>query len=384
MRTTTSNALFAALAALSACGAPPPGAPRSNESCGSCHAAHGAPFATSAHARASESDLFRAMTARIDPATRSFCDRCHAPHEALGERGVGCVTCHTAIATRGVSNGRLVTGDAEEMLGGFDARATTAHTSRRSAFTRSAELCGTCHEVAGPGALVETPYTEWLASPARAVGVTCADCHMSVTPGTSGTRATGPAASGGPERPLSDHAFVGPEHPRAGELLRRAASMELGVRGREGPWLHVEVTVVNRNAGHALPSGARFAREVWVELVAVDDGGVRHVLSGGLDAAGAIAAGLVPSMDLGDHANPRGAGVPVLDAEPPDVRAVPAGGRRAWMVRVPTTWGGAATVSIAARLRYRRNAWALRAALGLAPDLAAPTDLASAGVEVAR
>jgi hypothetical protein len=372
------------MATLAACGAPPPDVPRTNRSCASCHVAHGASFATSAHARASESELFRAMTARVDPGTRSFCDRCHAPHEAPEERGVGCVTCHTAIATRGVSNGRLVMGDGDEVLGGFDARATTAHTSQRSAFTRSAELCGTCHEVAGPGALVETPYTEWLASPARAVGVTCADCHMSVTPGTSGARATGPAASGGPERPLSDHAFVGPEHPRAGELLRRAASMELALRGREGSWLHVEVTVLNRNAGHALPSGARFAREVWVELAAVDDGGVRHVLSGGLDAAGAVTAGVVPPMDLGDRVVPRSAGVPVLDAEPPEVRAVPAGGRRAWMVRVPTTWDGAATVSIAARLRYRRNAWALRAALGLAPDRAAPTDLADAAVDVPR
>jgi len=324
------------------------------------------------------------MTARVDASARSFCDRCHAPHAAPGERGVGCVTCHAAIATRGVSNGRLIQGDPDEMLGGFEARATAAHTSRRSAFTRSAELCGACHEVAGPGALVETPYAEWLASPARAVGVTCADCHMSVTPGTSGARVMGPAADGGPERALSDHAFVGPEHPRAGELLRRAASIELAVRGRSGAWLDVEVTVLNRNTGHALPSGARFAREVWVELAAVDVDGARHVVSGGLDAAGAITAGLAPTMELGDRASPRGAGVPVLDAAPPEVRAVPAGGRRAWAVRVPSTWGGAATATIAARLRYRRNAWALRAALGLAPDVAAPTDLASAAAEVPR
>jgi len=380
MRATTSELLLAL--ALAGCGAPPSGEPRPNAGCAACHADHAAAFATSAHARAAESELFRALTARVDAPTRAFCDRCHAPHEAPGERGVGCVTCHAAVGTRGVSNGRLVAGDPDVMLGGFDAVPTAAHESRRAAFTRSAELCGACHEVAGPGALVETPYSEWSRSPAAAVGVTCADCHMATTPGTVAARPEGPAATGGPARPRSDHAFVGPEHPRAGELLGRAAAIELAAHGRDAAAIDLAVTVVNRNAAHALPSGARFAREVWVEVAAVDARGATHVVTGGLDADGAPARGDA-RIELGDAAVARGGGVPVLDADGPTDRSVPAAGRRRWTVRVPTAWDGAATTSVTARLRYRRNAWALRAALGLAPDRAPPVDLARAELPVA-
>ncbi len=46
------------------------------------------------------------------------------------------------------------------------------------------------------------------------------------------------------------------------------------------------------------------------------------------------------------------------------------------------SWSGAATVGVTARLRYRRNAWALRESLGLAPDAVAPFDLASAELDI--
>lgn len=383
MRTITSSRLLGPCLAALGCGAAPD-APRANAECAACHPAQAGAFAGAAHARASETDLFRALRATGDADTRSFCDRCHAPHEAPGERGVGCVTCHTAAATRGVSNGRLVAGDPEVMMGPFgDARPTVAHASRASAFVRSADLCGTCHEVAGPGALVESPYAEWLGSPARAAGVTCVDCHMSATPGESGApRERGPAAAGGPERGLSDHAFVGPEHPRAGELLRRAAAIALRVEARDGGSIVLEVTVMNRNTGHALPSGARFAREVWVEVTAVDATGAQHVVTGGLDPRGAPLPGDASRIDLGDRVTRAGRPALPLDADPPEVRAVPAGARRAWQVLVPAAWDRAPTASIAARLRYRRNAWALREALGLPPDVVEPVDLAEASIPI--
>jgi hypothetical protein len=143
------------------------------------------------------------------------------------------------------------------------------------------------------------------------------------------------------------------------------------------------VTVINRNAGHALPSGARFAREVWVEVAATDVTGARHVLSGGLDARGAP-LDAATRIELGDRPEAPAGGVPVLDAEAPASRSIPAAGARAWAVRVPAAWGEAATTSVTARLRYRRNAWALRAALGLAPDEAPPVDLARAELAAPR
>ncbi len=375
MRTITSS--LAPIALFAGCvGSSEP--QRSNAECARCHSDHAAAFATSSHARATERELFRALRDRADANTRAFCDRCHAPHVTADERGIGCVTCHTAIATRGVSNGRLVMGDGDEMLGGFDAVSTPAHRSVRSEFTRSSDLCGTCHEVAGPGAFTETPYTEWQRSPARAADVTCADCHMSTSPGTTDTaRVMAPAASDGPMRPRSDHAFVGPEHPRASELMRHSAAIEVAVRSRTTASLDVDVTVINRNPGHSLPSGARFAREVWVEVTAIDARGARHVVTGGLDDRGAPLAE-ERRIELGDGVTHMGVAALPLAADHVEVRAIAAGERRAWTVPVAASWESSPTVSISARLRYRRNAFALREALGLAPDTVAPIDLAAA------
>jgi hypothetical protein len=341
-----------------------------------CHRAQAEAFASSRHARATTSELFQALRARSG-AQQGFCDSCHAPHTADGESGVGCVTCHTAIGNRGTSNARLIHDESGPQRGPFaDAVTTRAHGSARSDVVLGATLCGTCHEVEGPGAFTETPHTEWSRSPAAQQGITCADCHMSPRPGVpNAARARGAAALAGPQRPLADHSFVGVDHARATELLADTAAVEVRIGARSGQTLEVEVTVQNRNLGHALPSGARFAREAWIEIVARDALGREHTVSGALDARGAPVTETPARVDLGEVVtDPRA----LFEGPALPHHAIPAGGEASFAYAVPVEWEGSATVTVRARLRFRRNAWALRAALGLAPDTTAPFDLATA------
>jgi hypothetical protein len=237
--------------------------------CTGCHAEHVADFATARHQRADDSDLFVALRARETPLRQQFCDTCHRPGPALGgtAHGLGCDTCHRATGNRETANARLVV-DRDGPLRAARPSGRAPHPSRAHAFVASAELCGTCHEVRGGGAFDEPVFTEWSASPAGRAGVSCADCHM-------------PARSDGVAR--HDHAFVGPDHPRAGELLGH--STRVVIAAREGET--VTVVVHNDNPAHSLPSGARFAREVWVTVEA-------------LDARGAVlpASGEAPRVDL--------------------------------------------------------------------------------------
>lgn len=366
MRTCISDLARAALAALLAACAPAPDAARTNADCAACHADHAARFATSSHARATESALFTALRARADGPTAAFCDRCHAPHEAPGERGVGCVTCHQAAGARGLSNGQIVRGDSAVVYGrGASTVRTIAHDSRASGYVTGGELCGTCHEVDGPGALVETPFTEWSQGPARALAVTCIDCHMGRTPGRADGFDTAPATATSPARRRSDHGFVGPDHADAPALLGQSAAMTLDapVISAEGA-LVFALTIANRNPGHALPSGARFAREVWVEVTARDATGAVHTVSGGTDAQGAP-LDAETRIELGDRiAYHDGVRVP-WRASLLAVRALAPGSARTWPVTVPARWNGAPTVSATARLLYRRNDARLRASLGI-------------------
>jgi hypothetical protein len=317
--------------------------------CTGCHAEHVADFATARHQRADDSDLFVALRARETPLRQRFCDTCHRPGPDLGctAHGLGCDTCHRATGNRETANARLVV-DRDGPLRAARPSGRAPHPSRAHAFVASAELCGTCHEVRGGGAFDEPVFTEWSASPAGRAGVSCADCHM-------------PARSDGVAR--HDHAFVGPDHPRAGELLGH--STRVVIAAREGET--VTVVVHNDNPAHSLPSGARFAREVWVTVEA-------------LDARGAVlpASGEAPRVDLGD-VPVEASGLRVLPhaAVRSEHRAIGPASSARFTLR--GLWPAGA-VGLRARVYYRRNAAWLREALGLRPLDEAPHVLAEAVV----
>ena len=312
--------------------------------CASCHGTIAARHAQSRHATATTSPVFQALLARTSASTRAFCNRCHAPS---GGMGIGCLTCHRAVGNQGTANARFIEGDPDEMLGPYDTT-SSAHGTRKHGFVTSAELCGTCHQVDGGGAFHETPYDEWMSSPAHAQGTTCAQCHMAKKPGDAASGFDVQAlAPGGAMRDVGDHAFVGP----GPELHDGAASLDVVVDGS-----HVRVTLGNRKAGHSLPSGGRFLRRLTLEV----------------DVDGAPAE----RFELGDRMlEGANESVDPLTATSLEVHALEAGASRTFDL-VPVG------KHVEVRLVYRKYDPRILATLGLGPGLAEPFTMASRVVDL--
>jgi len=336
-------------------GAPDAG-PRGHDpsACAGCHPDHVDDFTTARHATANNSDLFVALRAR-EPATRqSFCDTCHAPGPGLGgtAQGLGCDTCHRATGNRETANARLLH-DLDGPLRAVAPSGRAPHATRAHAFVADATLCGTCHEVRGGGAFDEPAFTEWSTSPAGRAGVSCATCHMPARANTAGTA-------------RRDHAFVGPDHALADTLLGRSTRLEIAALGApSGAIRTVDVVVHNDNPAHSLPSGVRFAREVWVTAEALD--AQDNPLPGPQEA---------PRIDLGDRpVDASGARVLPHAAVRSEHHAIGPGATGRYTLRLPWPEGA---VRVRARVFYRRNAAWLREALGLPPLPEAPRVLATA------
>ncbi len=211
--------------ALVACGAPPEA---SADGCAGCHAEVHEAWSASAHGRG-PSEVFDAWLPEVEAAwgepAAARCVGCHEPGFVAGET-VGCAACHLAVGNRAERDGELVVDLGAPLAG----RASLApHDLSDRALLRASALCSTCHEVTGPGLLVETTGSEHAA---WGGAETCADCH------------------------LAGHTF----DPLAGQGL--AVSVEVHDRV-------ARVTVENVAAGHAVPTGPAALRDVWVELSGV-------------------------------------------------------------------------------------------------------------------
>jgi hypothetical protein len=204
-----------------------------------------------------------------------------------------------------------------------------AHATRQTGFLTSPSLCGTCHEVTGPAILEEPTLTEYRESDFAAEGTTCADCHM----------------------PSGEHRFVGidpawggdeADHQRAVDGARRlvAEALSLDVT-REGD--DAVITVSNVGAGHAVPTGAAFLRDLWVDVSFGEESGAERVVSLG--------------------AEPTSEGLPVTlvtHADAIAARGLSAGEARVVRVHIP-----ADASEIVATLRLRAVRWEILDALGL-------------------
>ncbi len=242
------------------------------EDCGACHEEHLAEWQGSAHGRSGSSPVFAALLPEVERAwgafARSRCEGCHAPGHG-GDESIGCVTCHAAIGNHAGRDGQLAVDLAVPIAGPLaDPERTAAHGSRPGDFLASPSLCGTCHEVTGPGLFVEPTLSEFRASPEAAIGQGCIDCHM---PAAGERRLTAEAMR---ERPVRSHHFVGFDPPwdASAEEAEEAAAETRTLLGtalslaatRDGE--AVEIVVANVGAGHAVPTGATFLRDLWVDV----------------------------------------------------------------------------------------------------------------------
>ncbi|MCA8996022.1 MAG: hypothetical protein KDA80_03535 [Planctomycetaceae bacterium] len=343
----------------------------SAKECGQCHPKHFDDWSRSMHAYAQHSPAFEAFTLtmieRTDGTVGTFCTRCHTPiGVALGEtgstrnihrsrismEGVTCVVCHRLSQPYYKASGRLpvVPGQVRDgcLFGPFQDPVNpdgSTHNSHARAGLMSADFCGSCHDVTNPqGVRLEEAFSEWQNSPAADQGIACQHCHMGPNPGVPVPRDKRPwgkiAVVPGvdpsclPDRPISDHSFVGPDYSllpdtefphkldwmyetdyrnqqcltpyqresltvlrirnrqqlaRATQLrhqlLRNAAKIAVthDELARAGDKVKVRVDVKSTTLGHNLPTGFTAERQVWVEVKVTDPRGRVVFHSGDLD-----------------------------------------------------------------------------------------------------
>ncbi|TNF32058.1 MAG: hypothetical protein EP329_11265 [Deltaproteobacteria bacterium] len=364
--------------------------------CGGCHTQHHAEWSRSSHAYAVVDPVFRALVAvrqaDFEGRQDAFCMQCHTAigtrggevvpgfdFEALSpvvQEGVTCVACHRVKALARPYNAGHVLDPGGPIRGPIDDPAEAGfHASEGAAIFRESAFCAGCHDVIELSGLpLERPYQEWLASPAQADGRTCQSCHMPTYPGQ--------AAPGAPERAdLHRHTWVGVDVPLAegfappavvdairadvAALLDGAATLELAAApsAQAGGQLDLHVTVTNRVAGHSLPTGSTFLRQLWLEVVATDATGRVVYETGLLDENGDLRDHWSTLAPYGD-ADLVTFGSRLVDARGEPVlfpwratlhtsTAIPPGYARTVTLFVPVPADAVGPVEIAARLRFR-------------------------------
>ncbi len=163
-----------------------------------------------------------------------------------------CAACHVSVHDEWAGSGHHGGWLDPLFLDGTRAAPEAPHPVAVSSELGTSAFCGTCHQLAWPGAdqpFYDT-YGEWERSAWAYAGVQCQDCHM---PPTAGVATAGRFA---------DHA----SHTVAVDPAR-AVSVLVGLPGSaltRGESLAATVRVQNSGAGHAFPTGTPFAHVLLV------------------------------------------------------------------------------------------------------------------------
>jgi len=194
--------------------------------------------------------VYAAMRAKLDDKENKGCDRCHAPLSTLAPmlagEGVTCDVCHSITQAEAKKEGAgfsLSLTDNVKYGPLCDAKPHYFHKMGCSPLHNESMICASCHLLYRNDVPVFTEYEEWTKSPSAAAGVGCQGCHMVAEKGAV-------AVGSNPRDATTFHGLVDPQ----GEMRRRALSMTIVLADREGK-IHVECTLKNEGAGHAVPSG---------------------------------------------------------------------------------------------------------------------------------
>jgi hypothetical protein len=210
--------------------------------CSACHERQHLQWQESLHARSTDDPLYRAMTGwagrDAGAETVRMCANCHTTAKGgSNERteAVTCEACHQGRAAAPGPPGWRV--DLQLPIAAARPSAEAPHAVNIDHGLTSGRLCLVCHgELHNPhGVPLCTTGPE---AAQRNSPVTCLGCHMRE----------------------ADHRIPG----ATPELLRQAAQIALNIRQGEAV-----VTVMNRGAGHALPTGP-VLRQVRLEVELLD------------------------------------------------------------------------------------------------------------------
>ncbi len=267
-----------------------------------------------------------------------LCAGCHAPvalmtgevglynrESASSQQGVSCIFCHTLETVTGPTGGWVSNPGRVRMYAGGDYLAETgvenaAHlvmaspgvhkTDMMQPFYKDSSACMSCHQFESNGVKLQSTYEEWQASSYADEGTTCQDCHF--TPGAGVTKPDpGHLVEHYPttHEHIYRHTLAGGSTIAAPDTQKNVAALKEAVElqvSLEAPTL--TVTVFNRKAGHHLPSGVGDLRQMWLEVIALDNSGNELYTSGKADAAGYLPADTVQYHQVLGDAN----GTPIV------------------------------------------------------------------------
>jgi hypothetical protein len=245
---------------------------------------------------------------------KAGCNGCHAPISFLAgdtpppkpemksraNESVSCDLCHTVSGFKGDTpfNFNFVSEPGDVKYGPRPDVNSPAHKTQMSAFHKSAEFCGTCHNEKDPyGVWVKSTHLEWKEGPHGKAGIVCQDCHMPKAPGRSATM--------GAEHPdVRQHLFHGAHDP--GKL---AGVIEVRIHPEvkevePGETVRLVAVLVNAKAGHKVPSGSAEERVLWLHVEARDAKGQPYHLT--VDRKGfagedmTVASDALAYQDIGD------------------------------------------------------------------------------------
>ena len=248
----------------------------SAEECARCHVDIHRYWEASMHSQAAENARFQArlQELRAQGIAEPICVRCHAPaavymkdtrwEKKVSWEGVTCDFCHSVRGTRPDPVNPFVIVPGNVKTGPLKDATPTTHAAQYSEVYTSSELCAPCHQfVNSKGFEVLTTFAEWKASPYAAKNITCQTCHMRAASG----KVVDPKVLRVDATSVNLHEMPGGHS--VVELNRALQAQVSAVR--KGDTLDVTVTLVNRGAGHRLPTGSPLRSIV---LVVYADGAV--------------------------------------------------------------------------------------------------------------
>jgi hypothetical protein len=285
-------------------------------------------------------DVLNPLKGTANPDPLKYCVNCHGPNVASqtpgpnlpptladgGEvpnwqDGVTCTDCHQFNGAPSKGNGGFAQANASAtgyqtgfvaadiVLGELDAAvATPAHTSQAGTdFANPNKLCSNCHEVwidynkdniveKGAELALQTTWDEYTEYKTLGGTETCVSCHMTVDPSVTSIADGDPTPA--PPRQLHDHTFIGVDTDladpttQAPTLQARTALLQSAVTffidptsintdGDNGG-LTFNLVAANTGAGHNVPSGFAFARQMWIQLEVSNLVGIPVFVSGEL------------------------------------------------------------------------------------------------------
>jgi hypothetical protein len=347
----------------------------SSEACANCHQTIYDQWSSSMHAHALSSPVMIAQTNQDAKVTLAgqpapdplfVCVNCHSPTGTLLEKqetlplnddarfheGIACTACHQydgdpspGIAgmsswQKDLDRGRVYLGPIKDPVGnGF-------HLSDEGdIFKDPDKLCASCHDVnydldhdgkivKGVDLVLQQTFDEYTDYKKAGGKESCVSCHMAVMKGANrvadGASVLFDQDFPAPDRQVHDHSFVGVDYPldvapkddvqkdKRAALLKSSAQLHIDTTSGliAGGALTFKVTVTNTGAGHNLPTGFAFARQMWLEVKIADREGATFYSSGVLAKN---TDDLCDAGTLDDNGHPSKAFVQGCDKSDPDL-----------------------------------------------------------------